>query len=35
VSALTQSLNYHAVAFLFQQVLEGPLAQVRFSQTRY
>jgi len=34
VSALTQSLAYHAVAFLFQQVLERPLAEARFSQTR-
>ena len=34
MSALTQSLAYHAVAFLFQQVLERPLAEARFSQTR-
>jgi integron integrase len=34
VSAKTQSLAYNAVAFLFEQVLERPLEDVRFAKTR-
>lgn len=34
VSAKTQSLAYNAVAFLFKEVLERPLEDVRFSKTR-
>jgi integron integrase len=35
VAAKTQSLAYHAVAFLFKQVLQRPLENVRFAHTRH
>ena len=34
VAAKTQSLAYNAVAFLFKQVLERPLEDVRFARTK-
>ncbi len=34
VSSKTQSLAYNAVAFLFKQVLERPLEDVRFARTK-
>jgi integrase len=35
VAAKTQSLAYNAVAFLFKQVLERPLEDVRFARTKH